>query len=152
QQAGIAKEGDLLTKERLCCGLSVFEVILTRIKSYLEDPLWVGPPPLQRGAQRGGVHRVPPALERPAVRLLHPRRRERVHRRAAVWRRPALGRLHHDSAAGAAAALRGPRLLLPHPASAARGRQGRAHQGHRECTLPAPSYGEFASAVLKGET
>lgn len=45
KQANIAKEGDLLTKERLCCGLSVFEVILTRIKSYLDDPLWVGPPP-----------------------------------------------------------------------------------------------------------
>lgn len=45
KQACIAKEGDLLTKERLCCGLSVFEVILTRIKSYLDDPLWVGPPP-----------------------------------------------------------------------------------------------------------
>lgn len=45
KQASIAKEGDLLTKERLCCGLSVFEVILTRIKSYLDDPLWVGPPP-----------------------------------------------------------------------------------------------------------
>jgi hypothetical protein len=27
--------GDLLTRERLCCGLSVFEVILNRIKTFL---------------------------------------------------------------------------------------------------------------------
>ena len=26
QQAMIAREGDLLTRERLCCGLSIFEV------------------------------------------------------------------------------------------------------------------------------
>ena len=32
KQAQIAREGDLLTRERLCCGLSIFEVILTRIK------------------------------------------------------------------------------------------------------------------------
>ena len=42
QQADIAAEGDLLTRERLCCGLSMFEVVLTRIKSYLEDPIWHG--------------------------------------------------------------------------------------------------------------
>ena len=41
----IAREGDLLTRERLCCGLSIFEVILNRIKSYLEDPIWHGSPP-----------------------------------------------------------------------------------------------------------
>uniref|UniRef100_A0A8C3W366 Cytoplasmic FMR1 interacting protein 2 n=1 Tax=Catagonus wagneri TaxID=51154 RepID=A0A8C3W366_9CETA len=45
QQIAIAREGDLLTKERLCCGLSMFEVILTRIRSYLQDPIWRGPPP-----------------------------------------------------------------------------------------------------------
>uniref|UniRef100_A0A8C6D232 Cytoplasmic FMR1 interacting protein 2 n=1 Tax=Moschus moschiferus TaxID=68415 RepID=A0A8C6D232_MOSMO len=45
QQIAIAREGDLLTKERLCCGLSMFEVILTRIRSYLQDPVWRGPPP-----------------------------------------------------------------------------------------------------------
>ncbi|KAK2503631.1 hypothetical protein MC885_010806 [Smutsia gigantea] len=44
-QIAIAREGDLLTKERLCCGLSMFEVILTRIRSYLQDPIWRGPPP-----------------------------------------------------------------------------------------------------------
>jgi hypothetical protein len=27
KQAQIAREGDLLTRERLCCGLSIFEVI-----------------------------------------------------------------------------------------------------------------------------
>lgn len=45
KQAMIAREGDLLTRERLCCGLSIFEVILGRIKSYLDDPVWAGPPP-----------------------------------------------------------------------------------------------------------
>ncbi|XP_037899370.1 cytoplasmic FMR1-interacting protein-like [Glossina fuscipes] len=45
QQAMIAREGDLLTRERLCCGLSIFEVILNRIKSYLDDPVWTGPSP-----------------------------------------------------------------------------------------------------------
>jgi len=35
----------LLTRERLCCGLSIFEVILNRVKSYLDDPVWCGPPP-----------------------------------------------------------------------------------------------------------
>lgn len=45
QQAMIAREGDLLTRERLCCGLSIFEVILGRIRTYLDDPVWMGPPP-----------------------------------------------------------------------------------------------------------
>ncbi|TMS17685.1 Cytoplasmic FMR1-interacting protein 2 [Larimichthys crocea] len=45
QQIAIAREGDLLTKERLCCGLSMFEVILTRIRSFLHDGVWRGPPP-----------------------------------------------------------------------------------------------------------
>lgn len=45
RQAMIAREGDLLTRERLCCGLSIFEVILSRIKGYLDDPIWAGPPP-----------------------------------------------------------------------------------------------------------
>ncbi|KAG7260100.1 hypothetical protein CRUP_010158 [Coryphaenoides rupestris] len=38
-------QGDLLTKERLCCGLSMFEVILTRVRSFLQDAVWRGPPP-----------------------------------------------------------------------------------------------------------
>uniref|UniRef100_A0A672H8X9 Cytoplasmic FMR1 interacting protein 1 n=1 Tax=Salarias fasciatus TaxID=181472 RepID=A0A672H8X9_SALFA len=45
QQIAIAREGDLLTKERLCCGLSMFEVILTRVRGFLEDPIWRGPLP-----------------------------------------------------------------------------------------------------------
>ncbi|KAM6446315.1 cytoplasmic FMR1-interacting protein 1 isoform 3-T3 [Liasis olivaceus] len=45
QQIAIAREGDLLTKERLCCGLSMFEVILTRIRMFLDDPIWRGPLP-----------------------------------------------------------------------------------------------------------
>ncbi|XP_050079381.1 cytoplasmic FMR1-interacting protein [Anopheles maculipalpis] len=46
KQAMIAREGDLLTRERLCCGLSIFEVILGRVKSFLDDPIWMGPPPI----------------------------------------------------------------------------------------------------------
>ena len=44
KQAQIAREGDLLTRERLCCGLSIFEVILNRVRSFLEsDPgVWQG--------------------------------------------------------------------------------------------------------------
>lgn len=45
QQVAIAREGDLLTKERLCCGLSMFEVILTRIQQFLDDSIWRGPLP-----------------------------------------------------------------------------------------------------------
>ncbi|CAL8393900.1 unnamed protein product [Boreogadus saida] len=45
QQIAIAREGDLLTKERLCCGLSMFEVILTRVRTFLEDTIWRGPLP-----------------------------------------------------------------------------------------------------------
>ncbi|XP_045119572.1 cytoplasmic FMR1-interacting protein-like isoform X1 [Portunus trituberculatus] len=45
KQAMIAREGDLLTRERLCCGLSIFEVILTRIQAFLEDAIWHGSPP-----------------------------------------------------------------------------------------------------------
>ncbi|GAB0094881.1 Cytoplasmic FMR1-interacting protein [Sergentomyia squamirostris] len=46
KQAMIAREGDLLTRERLCCGLSIFEVILGRVKSYMDDPVWMGPAPI----------------------------------------------------------------------------------------------------------
>jgi cytoplasmic FMR1 interacting protein len=46
KQASTAREGNLLTRERLYCGLSIFEVTLTRIKSYLDDPVWAGPPPV----------------------------------------------------------------------------------------------------------
>ncbi|ELK16837.1 Cytoplasmic FMR1-interacting protein 1 [Pteropus alecto] len=45
-QIAIAREGDLLTKERLCCGLSMFEVILTRVRTFLDDPVWRGPLPV----------------------------------------------------------------------------------------------------------
>lgn len=44
QQAIIARDADLLTKERLCCGLSIFESILHRVRGYLEKDkgLWMG--------------------------------------------------------------------------------------------------------------
>ena len=40
QQIVNAQEGDLLTKERLCCGLSIFEAVLKRIKSFLVHEIW----------------------------------------------------------------------------------------------------------------
>lgn len=34
-------ESELLTRERLCCGLSIFEFMLSKMKSFLmADPLW----------------------------------------------------------------------------------------------------------------
>ncbi|XP_073990434.1 cytoplasmic FMR1-interacting protein Sra-1 [Rhodnius prolixus] len=45
KQSQIAREGDLLTRERLCCGLSIFEVVLSRLRGFLDDPVWIGPPP-----------------------------------------------------------------------------------------------------------
>lgn len=35
QQLEMAREAELMTKERLCCGLNVFEAILLRIKEIL---------------------------------------------------------------------------------------------------------------------
>lgn len=35
-----AQEGDLLTKERLCCGLSIFEVVIKKIKTFLTHDVW----------------------------------------------------------------------------------------------------------------
>jgi hypothetical protein len=32
----------LLTRERLCCGLSIFEYFLLKIKSFLTDKIWTG--------------------------------------------------------------------------------------------------------------
>ena len=37
QQAGNARDAELLTRERLCRALSMFEVVMQRIKSYLLD-------------------------------------------------------------------------------------------------------------------
>lgn len=47
EQASLASDNALLTRERLCCGLSMFEVFLQRIKEFLEPDLdlWNGPPP-----------------------------------------------------------------------------------------------------------
>ena len=39
------REGDLLTKERLCCGLSIFETVLNRIKAMLTESVWHGEKP-----------------------------------------------------------------------------------------------------------
>lgn len=48
EQAALANEGDLLTTERLCCGLSIFDAILNKIKGFLLDDreqasVWIGP-------------------------------------------------------------------------------------------------------------
>ena len=47
QQAQLVREGDVLTKERLCCGLSIFETVLTKIKDMLEErcSIWHGEKP-----------------------------------------------------------------------------------------------------------
>ncbi|XP_025103789.1 cytoplasmic FMR1-interacting protein 2-like isoform X2 [Pomacea canaliculata] len=44
KQADVVAQGDLLTRERLCCGLSTFKVVLKRLKGFLVDPIWQGPP------------------------------------------------------------------------------------------------------------
>ena len=45
QQKFIADESVLLTKERLCIGLTLFEVVMRKTKSFLKDVLWTGPLP-----------------------------------------------------------------------------------------------------------
>ncbi|XP_046852032.1 cytoplasmic FMR1-interacting protein 2-like isoform X2 [Xenia sp. Carnegie-2017] len=40
EQIRIAQEGELLTKERLCCGLSLVEVMLKKIQTFLSDEVW----------------------------------------------------------------------------------------------------------------
>lgn len=43
QQAAIAREGELLTKERLCCGLNIFEMLLCKLKEIIAaDTIWTG--------------------------------------------------------------------------------------------------------------
>ncbi|CAL1540993.1 unnamed protein product [Lymnaea stagnalis] len=45
EQADIIKEGDLLTKDRLCCNLSIFEFILQKIRTFMGNKLWHGSTP-----------------------------------------------------------------------------------------------------------
>ncbi|KAF7638684.1 Cytoplasmic FMR1-interacting protein [Meloidogyne graminicola] len=46
-QAKVAVESELLTRERLCCGLNIFGMVLNRLKeTLLLDPIWNGPKPL----------------------------------------------------------------------------------------------------------
>lgn len=44
-QNNIVQSGNMLTKERLCMGLSMFESILKRIQSFFDNQTWHGPPP-----------------------------------------------------------------------------------------------------------
>ena len=48
QQLANARDSDLLTKERLCRALSMFEVVLCRMRDILmkDRDLWMGPPPI----------------------------------------------------------------------------------------------------------
>jgi len=48
KQRNLARDGDRLTKERIYCGFSIFEVILNRVRGFLNDPIWTGPPPANR--------------------------------------------------------------------------------------------------------
>ncbi|KAJ0169329.1 hypothetical protein K1T71_015213 [Dendrolimus kikuchii] len=45
KQGQLSREGDLLTRERLCCGLSLFSVVLRRLRACLAAPHWPAPPP-----------------------------------------------------------------------------------------------------------
>ncbi|XP_045489000.1 cytoplasmic FMR1-interacting protein [Pieris rapae] len=44
KQSQLSREGDLLTRERLCCGLSLFSVVLRRLRASLTAPQWPAPP------------------------------------------------------------------------------------------------------------
>ena len=46
QQVDIVRQADILTRERLCCGLSIFKMVLKRVKDILTDPLWRGQDPV----------------------------------------------------------------------------------------------------------
>ncbi|XP_061164515.1 cytoplasmic FMR1-interacting protein 2-like [Saccostrea echinata] len=45
QQKLLVASSDLLTKERLCCGLSMFEVVLNKIRAFLDSDIWHGQHP-----------------------------------------------------------------------------------------------------------
>lgn len=43
QQVAISREGELLTKERLCCGLNIFKMFILKLKESLAaDTIWTG--------------------------------------------------------------------------------------------------------------
>ncbi|EYC24494.1 hypothetical protein Y032_0013g1932 [Ancylostoma ceylanicum] len=43
KQIAISREAELMTKERLCCGLNIFDMFLRRIRQMIgDDPLWTG--------------------------------------------------------------------------------------------------------------
>ncbi|CAF3727484.1 unnamed protein product, partial [Rotaria sordida] len=45
KQGKLVEEADLLTRERLCIGLTTFEVMLDRIRAFLlDDPVWTNNP------------------------------------------------------------------------------------------------------------
>ncbi|CAH0394066.1 unnamed protein product [Bemisia tabaci] len=66
KQTMIAKEGDLSTHEKLCCGLSIFKIVLSRLQGFLDDPIWVGVPPtngVMNIDERTEFHRLWSALQ-----------------------------------------------------------------------------------------
>lgn len=53
KQVNLVHESELLTRERLCCGLSIFEFMLSKIKTCLDnDPIWTS----QDDPQNGVMH------------------------------------------------------------------------------------------------
>jgi len=38
-------ERNVLTRQKLCCGLSIFKAALSKIRSFLDDPIWYGQTP-----------------------------------------------------------------------------------------------------------
>ncbi|CAG9120097.1 unnamed protein product [Plutella xylostella] len=66
KQSQLSREGDLLTRERLCCGLSLFSVVLRRLRACLAAPQWPAPAPKHHAAtdlDQNDFHRLWSALQ-----------------------------------------------------------------------------------------
>ncbi|RVE40727.1 hypothetical protein evm_014624 [Chilo suppressalis] len=66
KQSQLAREGELLTRERLCCGLSLFGVVLRRLRAALQPPHWPAPAPAHAPPQPDDTnefHRLWSALQ-----------------------------------------------------------------------------------------
>ncbi|KAL4719440.1 hypothetical protein ACJJTC_015026 [Scirpophaga incertulas] len=66
KQSQLAREGELLTRERLCCGLSLFGVVLRRLRAALAGPQWPAPAATHGPAlsdDTGEFHRLWSALQ-----------------------------------------------------------------------------------------
>lgn len=83
-QKFIADESVLLTKERLCIGLTLFEVVMRKTKSFLKDVLWTGPLPTN-GHEHRRMSGVSPHLECRPVCVLYPAASRTAHCRGVLW-------------------------------------------------------------------